>query len=41
MKKNRLKIAIQKKGRLNESSLSFLNSLGLNFISKGFYLIQE
>jgi len=41
MKKNRLKIAIQKKGRLRESSLNFLTSCGLKFIPNGCSLIQK
>jgi ATP phosphoribosyltransferase len=41
MKNNRLKIAIQKKGRLSEASLEFLNSLGLKFIPNGHSLIQQ
>lgn len=36
---NRLKIAIQKKGRLAEQSLKFLQSLGLDIDSSGRYLI--
>ena len=41
MKNDRLKIAIQKKGRLSEASLAFLNSLGLRFTPNGHYLIQK
>ena len=41
MKKEKLKIAIQKKGRLSEASLNFLNSLGLTFIPNGRSLIQK
>jgi len=41
MKNDRLKIAIQKKGRLSEASLAFLNSLGLKFTPNGHYLIQK
>ena len=41
MKTNSLKIAIQKKGRLSEASLAFLNSLGLKFIPNGRALIQK
>ena len=41
MKNDRLKIAIQKKGRLSEASLTFLNSLGLRFTPNGHYLIQK
>ncbi|MDP9249631.1 MAG: ATP phosphoribosyltransferase [bacterium] len=37
----RLKIAIQKKGRLHEASLDFLNSLGLAFTPNGHSLIQK
>jgi len=41
MKNDRLKIAIQKKGRLSEASLAFLNSLGLMFKPNGHSLIQK
>ncbi|HEV7423897.1 MAG TPA: ATP phosphoribosyltransferase [Candidatus Paceibacterota bacterium] len=41
MKNDRLKIAIQKKGRLSEASLAFLNSLGLRFRPNGHSLIQK
>lgn len=41
MKNERLKIAIQKKGRLSEASLNFLSSLGLKFTPNGHYLIQK
>lgn len=41
MKNDKLKIAIQKKGRLSETSLAFLNSLGLRFTPNGHYLIQK
>jgi ATP phosphoribosyltransferase len=41
MKNDRLKIAIQKKGRLSEASKAFLNSLGLKFIPNGHSLIQK
>ena len=41
MKNDRLKIAIQRKGRLSEASLAFLNSLGLMFKPNGHSLIQK
>ena len=41
MKNERLKIAIQKKGRISEASLAFLNSIGLRFTPNGHYLIQK
>jgi ATP phosphoribosyltransferase len=41
MKNTRLKIAIQKKGRLNEASLAFLRSLGLIFAPNGHSLVQK
>ncbi|MFA5352500.1 MAG: ATP phosphoribosyltransferase, partial [Candidatus Gracilibacteria bacterium] len=37
--KNKLRIAIQSKGRLNQSSLDFLASLGLKFTPKGRKLV--
>lgn len=40
-KANRLKIAIQKSGRLNEASIQFLISLGLRFLPNGNSLVQE
>lgn len=39
--KQRLKIAVQKSGRLNQDSMNFLASLGLSFISSGRLLIQQ
>lgn len=38
---NKLKIAIQKSGRLNPASMAFLNSLGLTFVPNGSALTQE
>jgi ATP phosphoribosyltransferase len=40
-KDNRLKIAIQKSGRLNQPSMAFLVSLGLEFLPNGSSLVQE
>lgn len=41
MKTSRLKIAIQKKGRLNQASMEFLRSLGLRFAANGYALLTE
>ena len=41
MKNSRLKIAIQKNGRLSEASLAYLSSLGLKFTPNGHSLIQK
>src|SRR3989338_10757630 len=41
MKNDRLKIAIQKSGRLSEASLAYLSSLGLKFARNGSALIQK
>ena len=39
--KKKIKIAIQKSGRLNSASMDFLNSLGLEFAQSGTSLTQE
>ncbi len=41
MKNQRLKIAIQKNGRLSEASIAFLTSFGLRFTPNGRFLIQK
>jgi ATP phosphoribosyltransferase len=38
---NTIKIAVQKKGRLNEQSIAFLNSLGYTFAPAGVELTQK
>jgi ATP phosphoribosyltransferase len=38
---DKLRIAIQKSGRLNPASVAFLNSLGLTFVPNGSALMQE